>query len=111
MGINSDRVTVLAYIICSILASLAGLFLVGYVGSVDNWVGRGYELDSIAAALMGGASFKGGQGGIFGSLMGVLILVILFNLVLLLGLPVQGQLIVKGVVIILATAFYLSRSR
>jgi ribose transport system permease protein/inositol transport system permease protein len=111
MGIHSNRITVLAYVICSVMASLAGLFLVGYVGSVDNWVGRGYELDSIAAALMGGASFKGGQGGIFSSLAGVLTLVILFNLVLLLGLPVQGQLIVKGVVIILATAFYLSRGK
>ncbi|MFN8457078.1 MAG: ABC transporter permease [Anaerolineae bacterium] len=111
MGIHSNRVTMLAYIICSVMASLAGLFLVGYVGSVDNWVGRGYELDSIAAALMGGASFKGGQGGLFSSLAGVLTLVILFNLVLLLGLPVQGQLIVKGVVIILATAFYLSRGK
>lgn len=110
-GINTDGVIILAYMACAVLASLAGLFLVGYVGSVDNWVGRGYELDSIAAVVMGGASFKGGQGGIFGSLAGVLVLIVIFNLVLLLGLPVQAQMIVKGTVIILASAFYLSRRR
>jgi len=76
---------------------------------VDNWVGKGYELDSIAAVVMGGASFKGGQGGIWGSLGGVIVLIIIFNLVLLLGLPVQAQMIVKGLVIILASAFYLTR--
>jgi ribose transport system permease protein/inositol transport system permease protein len=109
-GIAVDRIVIAAYIICAITAALGGLFLVGYTGSIDNWVGRGYELDSIAAVIMGGASFKGGQGGIFGALAGAIVLVIIFNLVLLLGLPVQAQMIVKGLVIILASAFYLSRS-
>jgi len=109
-GIHSDRIIIAAYMICSILASIAGLFLVGYVGSVDNWVGRGYELDSIAAVMMGGASFKGGKGGIFGSIAGVLVLIVIYNLVLLLGFPIQAQLVVKGLVIILAASFYLTRS-
>jgi ribose/xylose/arabinose/galactoside ABC-type transport system permease subunit len=109
-GIHSDRIIITAYMICSILASIAGLFLVGYVGSVDNWVGRGYELDSIAAVMMGGASFKGGKGGVFGSLAGVLVLIVIYNLVLLLGFPIQAQLVVKGLVIILAASFYLTRS-
>jgi len=108
-GIAVDRVVIIAYILCSVTAALGGLFLVGYTGSVDNWVGKGYELDSIAAVIMGGASFKGGQGGLFGALGGVVVLVVIFNLVLLLGLPVQAQMIVKGLVIILASAFYLSR--
>ena len=109
-GIHSDRIIIAAYMICSILASIAGLFLVGYVGSVDNWVGNGYELDSIAAVMMGGASFKGGKGGIFGSLAGVVVLIVIYNLVLLLGFPIQAQLVVKGLVIILAASFYLTRS-
>ncbi|MBT3254844.1 MAG: ABC transporter permease [Deltaproteobacteria bacterium] len=109
-GIHSDRIIIAAYMICAILASIAGLFLVGYVGSVDNWVGRGYELDSIAAVMMGGASFKGGKGGIFGSIAGVLVLIVIYNLVLLLGFPIQAQLVVKGLVIILAASFYLTRS-
>jgi ribose/xylose/arabinose/galactoside ABC-type transport system permease subunit len=109
-GINADLVVAAAYMICGVLAAFAGLLLVGYVGNIDNWVGRGFELDSIAAAIMGGASFKGGKGGIWGSLAGVLVLVILFNLVLLLGMPVEAQYIVKGAIIILASAFYMSRS-
>ncbi len=109
-GIHSDHIIIAAYMICSILASIAGLFLVGYVGSVDNWVGRGYELDSIAAVMMGGASFQGGKGGIFGSLAGVLVLIVIYNLVLLLGFPIQAQLVVKGLVIILAASFYLTHN-
>lgn len=109
-GIHADRVIITAYIICAVLASIAGLFLVGYVGSVDNWVGKGYELDSIAAVMMGGASFQGGKGGIFGSMAGVLVLIVIYNLVLLLGFPIQTQLILKGLVIILAASFYLTRS-
>jgi ribose/xylose/arabinose/galactoside ABC-type transport system permease subunit len=108
-GINSTTIIILAYIVCSIVASIAGLFLVGYVGSVDNWVGRYYELDSIAAVVMGGASFKGGKGGLFGTLAGVLVLIVIINLVLLLGLPIHFQLIVKGLIIIAATSIYLTK--
>ena len=45
VGLNSDRITIVGYVLCSVLAGLGGLLLVGYVGTVDNWVGRGYELD------------------------------------------------------------------
>lgn len=107
-GINTDLVTTLCYVICGGLAGLAGMLLVGYVGTVDNWVGRGYELDSIAAAVMGGAALSGGRGTILGSIVGALILIVIFNIVVLVGLPVQFQLIVKGVIIVLAAAFYLN---
>lgn len=106
VGINADRMTLLAYVICSITASLAGLFLVGYIGTVDSWVGRGYELDSIVAAVIGGVSLSGGRGGIPGALLGALVLVLLFNIVVILGLPVQAQFVVKGVIIIAAAALY-----
>jgi len=110
-GIKVDRVTILCYVISSVLAGIGGLFLVGYVGSIDNWVGKGYELDSIVACVMGGVALTGGRGSLFGALVGALILIILFNLVLLLGFPAQWQYVVKGVIIIIAAAFYLSRAR
>ena len=78
------------------------------VGQVDQWTGRGYELDSIVAAVMGGVAITGGRGHIFGALLGVLILIVMFNAVILLGLPVQIQLILKGVIVIAASALYLS---
>ncbi|HEY6735099.1 MAG TPA: ABC transporter permease, partial [Roseiarcus sp.] len=77
----------------------------------DQWTGKGYELDSIVAAVMGGVAITGGRGNVFGALLGVLILVVMFNAVILLGLPVQVQLILKGVIVIAASAFYLSGSR
>lgn len=105
-GIHSDAVTTACYLISSCLAALAGLILSGYVGLVDNWVGQGYELDSIVACVVGRVSLRGGRGSILGALTGAAIIVILANEVVLLGVPVQAQLIIKGVVIVLAAAIY-----
>jgi ribose/xylose/arabinose/galactoside ABC-type transport system permease subunit len=109
VGINADRVTILCYVLSGGLAALAGLVLSGFVGIVDNWVGRGFELDSIVAAVMGGIALSGGRGSIIGGLIGAAILVVVFNGVLLLGLPIQFQVIIKGLVIIIAAAFYVKR--
>ena len=106
VGIFADRVTIACYVICSVMAGIGGLFLVGFVGTLDNWVGRGYELDSIVAAVMGGVALTGGRGSIVGAFLGALILVMIFNVIVIVGLPVQGQLVVKGVVIIAAAAVY-----
>ena len=57
----------------------------------------------------GGTSFEGGRGGVLGTIAGVLILVILYNLVLLLHLPIQAQHIVKGVIILMAASLYVRR--
>lgn len=106
VGINVSRVTFSCYMLSSVLAAIGGLVLVGYVGSVDNWVGRGYELNSIIATVMGGVSLGGGRGTVFGALIGAFILTEIFNIALLLGFPVQFQWVVKGVVILLAVAVY-----
>lgn len=94
--------------ISGILAGLAGLVLVGYVGIVDNWTGRGYELDSIAAAVIGGAALSGGKGSVPGVLLATLVLVSLFNIVVILGLSIELQLVIKGSLIVLAAAVYMS---
>jgi ribose/xylose/arabinose/galactoside ABC-type transport system permease subunit len=106
VGLSPDRVTILCYVICSVCAGIGGLFLLGYVGTVSNWVGQGYELDSIIAAVMGGVALSGGRGSVFGALMGVAVLIVIANLVILLGLPIEAQQIIKGVIIIGAAAFY-----
>ena len=106
VGISADRVTIVCYVICSVMAGIGGLFLVGFVGTLDNWVGRGYELDSIVTAVMGGVALSGGRGSIVGALLGALILVMIFNVIVIMGLPVQAQFVVKGVVIIAAAAIY-----
>ncbi len=111
IGVSSDRVTIWCYVICSVMAGIGGLFLVGFVGTVDNWVGRGYELDSIIAAVIGGVVLSGGRGSILGALLGAFILVLVFNVITIVGLPVQGQLLVKGLVIISAAAIYSNWSK
>jgi ribose/xylose/arabinose/galactoside ABC-type transport system permease subunit len=111
IGINVERVTFSCYVLSSAFAAVGGLVLVGYVGSVDNWVGRGYELNSIIATVMGGVSLAGGRGTVFGALVGAFVLTEIFNIALLLGFPVQFQWVVKGVVILLAVAVYLVGQR
>ena len=111
VGISSTRVTILCYVICSIMASLGGLFLVGFVGTVDIWVGRGYELDSIVAAVIGGVALSGGRGTLLGAAIGAMILVVLFNIVIILGLPVQAQLVIKGIIIVAAAALIVGRGQ
>jgi ribose transport system permease protein/inositol transport system permease protein len=105
-GVSVNTITVAAYMICSFLAGVAGLMLTGYIGLADNWLGRGYELDSIAAVVVGGTLLQGGKGSVLGTVAGVLIMVILFNLVLLLNLDEEIQRVIKGVVLIGALALY-----
>lgn len=106
LGINADVVTISCYVISGFLAALAGLILSGFVGIVDNWVGRGLEIDSIVAAVIGGVALSGGRGTIWGGLLGATILIVVFNAVLQMGLPIQLQIIIKGLTIIIAAAFY-----
>lgn len=110
LGINADLVTITCYVISGTLAALAGLILSGFVGIVDNFVGRGFEIDSIVAAVMGGVALSGGRGTIGGGLVGAAILVVVFNAVLQIGMPIQMQIIMKGIVIIVAAAFYMRRT-
>ncbi len=110
VGINADRVTIICYVVSGALAALAGLILSGFVGIVDNWVGRGFELDSIVAAVMGGVALSGGRGSIIGGLLGAAIIIVVFNAVLMIGFPVQFQIIIKGLIIIIAAAFYVKKT-
>jgi len=108
-GINTDRVIIIGYVISGVLAALAGLVLTGYLGLADNWAGKGYELQSIAAVVVGGASLMGGRGTVEGTIAGILIICILANMVLLLNLAVEAGMLVHGIVLIAAVAFYKAR--
>jgi ribose transport system permease protein len=100
-----------AYILCSLLAVLAGIVLTGYVGYVDRYLGRGFDLDSITAAVVGGTAFTGGRGNLIGTMAGVLLVQFLSSWLLVLGLDVQVQLIVKGLVVVAAVALYAGFTR
>lgn len=103
-GIRVDAVMVGAHIVCSMLALLGGLVLSGYIGYVDLRLGADYNLNSIAAAIVGGTTFTGGRGNLFGTAAGVGLLILLLNLVVVLGLPIHWQYAMQGLVLVLATA-------
>jgi len=110
-GINVERISMLTYVLCGLFAAIAGLILSGYIGYGDRYLGRGFDLDSIGAVVVGGTSFAGGRGGIGGTIAGVLLLTTMFNIVLILNLLVHYQLIVKGAVIIGAVMLYSVQAR
>ncbi len=105
-GVRVDLIVISAYVLCSLLCVVGGVVLSGYIGYVDRYLGRGMDLDSIAAAVVGGTAFTGGRGNLLGTVAGVLIVQLLSNMTVLLGLSVQVQLVVKGLVIIGAVALY-----
>ncbi|AXH63381.1 ribose ABC transporter permease [Providencia huaxiensis] len=101
-GINVDRIKIVVYALCGMLAALASVIEVARLSSAQPMAGNGYELDAIAAVVLGGTSLAGGKGRIVGTLIGALILGFLNNGLNLLGISSNYQMIVKAVVILLA---------
>ncbi|WP_394854208.1 ribose ABC transporter permease [Vibrio cholerae] len=101
-GINVDRVKIGVYAICGLLASLAGIIVTSRLSSAQPTAGMGYELDAIAAVVLGGTSLMGGKGRIMGTLIGALIIGFLNNALNLLDVSSYYQMIAKAVVILLA---------
>ncbi len=105
-GLSLARVTMAAYTISGLFAGLAGLALLARSGVSTTSSGRGFELDTLAAIVLGGTVFEGGRGSAAASIAGVLVLFIAFNIVNILGLNFNLQLTVKGLIVIAASAIY-----
>ena len=105
-GISVDAVRISIYVLGSCLVVASGVVLTGYVGYVDRFIATGLELDSIAAAVVGGTAFIGGRGGLLGTIAGVLIIQILSTMAVLMGLDIEVQFIIKGLVILGAVTLY-----
>lgn len=101
-GINVTRIKVMIYGLSGILAALAGIVLTSRLDSAQPTAGTSYELDAIAAVVLGGTSLSGGRGWIVGTFIGVLIIGVLNNGLNLLGVSSFFQQVVKGLVILLA---------
>jgi ribose/xylose/arabinose/galactoside ABC-type transport system permease subunit len=103
-GIPHRRTIVSTYMLCSLFACFAGLMLSAYIGVASTSVGNGYDLSSIAAAVIGGTTFAGGEGGLAGTVAGVLVLVLLNGLLTIVNISDAGKLMAQGAIIILMMA-------
>lgn len=101
-GISPDRVKIAVYAITGFLAAMSALILTSRLNSAQPTAGESYELDAIAAVVLGGTSLTGGKGWIFGTLVGALIIGVLNNGMNLIGVSSFFQQVVKGAVILLA---------
>ncbi|MEC0168363.1 ABC transporter permease subunit [Paenibacillus graminis] len=101
-GIKVDRIKIMIYSLTGMLSALAGAILTSRLNSAQPTAGTSYELDAIAAVVLGGTSLTGGRGRIVGTLIGALIIGILNNGLNLLGVSSFYQMVVKGIVIAIA---------
>ncbi len=108
-GLPVDRVITVSYLLCAILASVAGLLIVGQLGSAQPTAGAGLELSALAAVLLGGTRFSGGNGNATRTLFGVLFLGILNNLLFIAGVSSFWQGTASGAALIAAVAVDRSR--
>jgi ribose transport system permease protein len=100
-GIKINRILTTVYIISGITAAFASLLYISRLNSAKNDIGEGFELDAIAAALIGGTSFSGGAGSIEGTAIGALIIILLRNTMNLLGISPLWQGFATGLLMIL----------
>jgi ribose transport system permease protein len=110
-GISVERVQLITYVVCGGLAALAGVITTGLLATASTNLGQGVELDVIAAAVIGGTSLNGGEGSVVGTLIGAAIMAVVRNAFVLLGLPLHLQVMIIGVVILLAVGFDRRRRR
>jgi ribose transport system permease protein len=103
-GLNVNRVKMQVYMLGGALAGVAGLVLTARLDAADPKAGLGYELDSIAAVVIGGTSLSGGRGSIPGTVLGCLIIGVLNSGLVLLGVSPIWQMVIKGYVILAAAA-------
>jgi ribose/xylose/arabinose/galactoside ABC-type transport system permease subunit len=105
-GLPVRSLTVIAYAVSGLAAAFGGIALLARAGVSSTYAGRGLEFDVLAAVVLGGTTFAGGRGGVGGTVAGVFVLFIAFNLANLIGLPFHAQLVLKGTIIIAASAAY-----
>jgi len=103
LGVNTDRVKTVNFMICSTMAALSGIIAVTRFRMASPTLGIGTELEAIAAVVIGGTSLFGGSGTIIGSLFGVLLISMVRNGLLLLGAPPYWYTGFVGVILLMAT--------
>ena len=110
-GVNVDLWKIAVYTLSGTFAGLAGVVIAARLNSAQPALGQGYELDAIAAVVIGGTSLSGGEGSILGTIIGAFVISVLTNGLRILSVPQEWQIVVTGVIIIVAVYFDMVRRR
>jgi len=110
-GINCDWTKIRIYAANGLCAAIAGIILASRLNVAEPNAGQLIELNAISATLIGGTTFDGGVGGVWGTVLGVLILAILGNILNLVGVSPFIQMVLQGVIIVLAVVMSDARNR
>lgn len=104
-GVPVDFYHIMTFVIGGFMAAMSGIVYASRLNSATPLAGQGYELDAIAATVIGGTSVSGGEGNIYGTLIGVLLLTVVTNMFNLLGIQVYIQYLIKGLIILTVVGF------
>lgn len=110
-GVNVDGWKIAVYTLCGLFSGLAGVLIASRLNSAQPSLGQGYELDAIAAAVIGGTSLSGGEGSILGTIIGAFIISTLTNGLRILSVPQEWQTVITGGIVILAVYLDIVRRR
>ena len=108
-GIRTNYYKISAYVLSSVLAGIGGIVIASRVGMASPLAGQMYELNAIAAVVIGGASLAGGSGKVLNTLMGVWVLGMIGNIMNLMNIPTHPQDVIQGVIIVLAILIQLQK--
>ena len=103
-GIDTDKLFIKVYALSGLMAAIAGITLASRLETVHPEMGKGYELDAIAAAIIGGTSLSGGRGTLVGTVLGAFIIYLISNALNLLNVDPDWETIVKGIIILIVVA-------
>lgn len=110
-GIHVDRWKIAIYTLCGLYSGLAGVMMASRLNSAQPALGVGYELEAIAAVVIGGTSLSGGTGSILGTVIGAFIMSVLVNGLRILSIPQEWQKVVIGAIVVLAVYADMARRR
>ncbi len=110
-GVNVDAWKAAVYMLCGAFAGLGGIIMASRLNSAQPALGAGYELDAIAAVVIGGTSLSGGEGTITGTIIGAFLMSTLVNGLRILSVPQEWQIVVTGAILVLAVYADIARRR